>query len=45
VFTKTASLDIPRPNRKSTAWAVAAFAFGAALLRRRGKAADLRDEQ
>jgi hypothetical protein len=45
VFTKTASLDIPRPNRKGTAWAVAAFAFGAALLRRRGKAADLRDEQ
>lgn len=45
VFTKTASLDIPRPSQKSTAWAVAAFAFGAALLRRRGKAVDLRDRE
>jgi len=42
-FYATASLDVPRPGPKSLEWMAAAFAFGAALIRRRGgKAGDAR---
>jgi hypothetical protein len=37
-FTSTASLDVLQPRPKSAAWMAAAFAFGAAFLRRRGRA-------
>jgi hypothetical protein len=41
-FYATASLDMPGSRRMNTAWVAAAFAFGATLLRRRGRAGDLR---
>lgn len=41
-FYETASLDFPGPRPKSAGLMAAAFAFGAALLRRRGKASDIR---
>jgi hypothetical protein len=41
-FYATASLDMPGSRRMNAGWMAAAFAFGATLLRRRGRAGDLR---